>query len=103
MSDSCAAPDQDTALPASVDLDKETVLTGTVVNGEGELVQGAYVRLLDGTGEFTAEVVTGEGGRFRFFAAPGKWTLRALSRYGDATGEIVADLGLNETSLAVSR
>ncbi|THV30156.1 DUF1416 domain-containing protein [Glycomyces paridis] len=103
MSDSCAAPDQDTALPASVDLEKETVLTGTVVNDEGELVQGAYVRLLDGTGEFTAEVVTGEGGQFRFFAAPGKWTLRALSRYGDATGEVEAVRGLNETKLAVSR
>jgi hypothetical protein len=103
MSDSCAAPDQDAALPASVDIEKETVLTGTVVNGEGDLVQGAYVRLLDGSGEFTAEVVTGEGGQFRFFAAPGKWTLRALSRYGDATGEIEAARGLNETKLAVSR
>jgi hypothetical protein len=103
MSDSCAAPDQDAALPASVDIEKETVLTGTVVNDEGELVQGAYVRLLDGSGEFTAEVVTGEGGQFRFFAAPGKWTLRALSRYGDATGEIEAARGVNETRLAVSR
>jgi hypothetical protein len=103
MSDSCAAPDQDAALPASVDIEKETVLTGTVVNDEGDLVQGAYVRLLDGSGEFTAEVVTGEGGQFRFFAAPGKWTLRALSRYGDATGEIEAARGLNETKLAVSR
>ncbi|HEX2144838.1 MAG TPA: DUF1416 domain-containing protein [Glycomyces sp.] len=103
MSDSCAAPDQDAALPASVDIEKETVLTGTVVNDEGEFVQGAYVRLLDGSGEFTAEVVTGEGGQFRFFAAPGKWTLRALSRYGDATGEIEAARGLNETKLAVSR
>jgi hypothetical protein len=103
MSDSCAAPDQDAALPASVDIEKETVLTGTVVNDEGELVQGAYVRLLDGSGEFTAEVVTGEGGQFRFFAAPGKWTLRALSRYGDATGQVEADRGLNETKLAVSR
>jgi hypothetical protein len=103
MSDSCAAPDQDAALPASVDIEKETVLTGTVVNDEGELVQGAYVRLLDGSGEFTAEVVTGEGGQFRFFAAPGKWTLRALSRYGDATGEVDASRGLNETKLAVSR
>jgi DNA/RNA endonuclease YhcR with UshA esterase domain len=103
MSDSCAAPDQDAALPASVDIEKETVLTGTVVNDEGDVVQGAYVRLLDGSGEFTAEVVTGEGGQFRFFAAPGKWTLRALSRYGDATGEVEAARGLNETKLAVSR
>ena len=34
-------------------------------------VPGAYVRLLDGTGEFTAEVVTSATGDFRFFAAPG--------------------------------
>ncbi|WP_100448927.1 DUF1416 domain-containing protein [Glycomyces xiaoerkulensis] len=101
--DGCGAPAQDTALPASVDIEKETVLTGTVVNEEGESVQGAYVRLLDGSGEFTAEVVTGENGQFRFFAAPGAWTLRALSRFGDATGEVEASLGLNETKLSVSR
>jgi hypothetical protein len=102
-SDGCGAPAQDAALPASVDVEKETVLTGTVVNDEGELVQGAYVRLLDATGEFTAEVVTGEGGQFRFFAAPGTWTLRVLSRFGDATGEIEASKGINDTKLAVSR
>jgi hypothetical protein len=99
----CGAPAQDAALPASVDLEKETVLTGKVVNAEGEAVQGAYVRLLDGSGEFTAEVVTGEEGQFRFFAAPGRWTLRALSRFGDATGELEAVQGLNQTELAVSR
>ena len=35
---------------------------------------GAYVRLLDGSNEFTAEVVTSATGQFRFFAAPGSWT-----------------------------
>jgi hypothetical protein len=33
------------------------------------------VRLLDATGEFTAEVPTNAEGQFRFFAAPGTWTL----------------------------
>ena len=34
--------------------------------------RGAYVRLLDRTGEFTAEVPTSATGQFRFFAAPGR-------------------------------
>ena len=54
----CAAPDQSAPIPASVDLEKETVITGVVRNADEELVGGAYVRLLDATGEFTAEVVT---------------------------------------------
>ena len=35
---------------------------------------GAFVRLLDGSDEFTAEVVASATGDFRFFAAPGTWT-----------------------------
>ena len=41
-----------------------------------------YVRLLDATGEFTAEVVSSATGEFRFFAAPGTWTVRALHALG---------------------
>ena len=44
-----------------------------------EPVGNAYVRLLDRTGEFTAEVPTSATGHFRFFAAPGEWTLRTLA------------------------
>ena len=33
------------------------------------------MRLLDASGEFTAEVPTNSDGQFRFFAAPGTWTL----------------------------
>jgi hypothetical protein len=65
-------------------------------------VDGAYVRLLDATGEFAAEVVTSASGQFRFFAAPGSWTLRALSRAGDGTAEIMVDLGVNEVAVAVT-
>ena len=32
-----------------------------------------------GQGEFTAEVPTSATGQFRFFAAPGAWTLRTLA------------------------
>lgn len=40
-----------------------------------ELRLRAHVRLLDSSGEFTAEVPTNAEGQFRFFAAPGTWTL----------------------------
>jgi hypothetical protein len=98
----CAAPDQSAPLPAGVDLEKETVITGIVSTAEGEPVGGAYVRLLDSSGEFTAEVVSSPEGVFRFFAAPGSWTLRALSRSGN--GELAIDVtrGVNEVGLSVA-
>lgn len=91
----CGAPDQAAKLPPGTDLSKETVLTGRVVAG-GEPVGGAFVRLLDGSGEFTAEVVSSASGAFRFFAAPGTWKLRVLAPGGiraertvsAATGEV---------------
>jgi hypothetical protein len=98
----CAAPDQSAPLPASVDLEKETVITGIVSNADGEPVGGAYVRLLDGSGEFTAEVVTSPEGVFRFFAAPGSWTLRALSRHGNGDLTVDATRGVNEVALSVA-
>ena len=61
-----------------VDVDKEAVIQGQVLRGE-EPVGGAYVRLLDATGEFTAEVPTSATGYFRFYAADGDWTLRTLA------------------------
>ena len=97
----CAAPDQSAPLPASVDLEKETVITGVVSTGGGEPVGGAYVRLLDSTGEFTAEVVTSPVGVFRFFAAPGAWTLRALSRHGNGDVSVAVDRGVNEVGVTV--
>jgi hypothetical protein len=98
----CGAPDQAVALPPGTDLAKETVLTGRVVAG-GEPVGGAFVRLLDGTGEFTAEVVASEAGQFRFFAAPGTWTVRALSRAGNGQTELTADgPGIHRAEIAVA-
>lgn len=61
-----------------VDVDNESIIQGVVVRDEAP-VSGAYVRLLDRTGEFTAEVPTSATGHFRFFAAPGSWTLRTLA------------------------
>jgi hypothetical protein len=53
-----------------------------VLRGE-DPVGGAYVRLLDRTGEFTAEVPTSATGHFRFFAGPGEWTLRTLAPHAE--------------------
>ena len=96
----CGAPEQSTPVPAGVDVEKETVITGVVRAGDGP-VAGAYVRLLDATGEFTAEVVTSAAGQFRFFAAPGTWTLRALSRQGNGDTTVAADRGINEVAVTV--
>jgi hypothetical protein len=75
-----------------IDVAKESVIQGTVTR-EGQPVPAAYVRLLDSTGEFTAEVVTSSTGQFRFFARPGEWTLRALSSQGAGEAKVVAAEG----------
>lgn len=81
---------------------KETVIQGSVVK-EGEPVAGAYVRLLDGTNEFTAEVVTSATGQFRFFAAPGSWTLLALAPGARGETAIAAAQGqVTEVELSVA-
>jgi hypothetical protein len=89
----CGAPDQGAA-PSASELAGQTLIQGTVTAG-GSPVSGAYVRLLDSSGDFTAEVVAGEQGRFRFFARPGRWTLRALApgRSGEAQVTAVAGQG----------
>ena len=53
----CGSPDQNADLPAGTDLTRESVLVGKVTN-EGSPVGGAFVRLLDSPGGFTAAVVT---------------------------------------------
>ena len=65
---------------AGVDVASETIIQGSLTR-DGVPVSG-YVRLLDGGGEFTAEVPTSATGQFRFFAAPGTWTLRVLAPGG---------------------
>ena len=61
-----------------VDVKNQAVIQG-IVTRDGEPVGNAYVRLLDRTGEFTAEVPTSATGQFRFFGGPGSWTLRTLA------------------------
>lgn len=71
-----------------VDVAKEAIIQGQVTKG-GEPVGTAYVRLLDKTGEFTAEVPTSATGHFRFFAGPGEWTLRTLAPLSDPVDNVV--------------
>ena len=100
----CGAPTQeetlDRTLPASVDPATASIIQGRVVRG-GEPVAAAYVRLLDATGEFTAEVVSSATGVFRFFAAPGRWTLRALAPGASGRQDVQAGVGFTETRVEI--
>src|SRR3954468_281994 len=76
-----------------VDVKKEAIVQGQVVR-DGSPVGNAYVRLLDRTGEFTAEVPTSATGHFRFFAGDGEWTLRTLAPKSDPVDKrVVASVG----------
>ncbi len=87
----CGAPDQDT-LPALEVSAAEAVVHGFVTR-DGSPFGGAYVRLLDSTGEFTAEVQSSATGYFRFYAAAGDWTLRTLYRGGSVDTAVTAQQG----------
>ena len=64
-----------------IDVTTQTIIQGVVLKAgddgvpNGTPVGNAHVRLLDRDGEFTAELPTNLQGQFRFFAAPGVWTL----------------------------
>jgi uncharacterized GH25 family protein len=96
----CGAPKQGGAL-AGIDLTTQTVIQGQVWH-DGAPVAGAYVRLLDATDEFTAEVVTSPEGEFRFFAAPGTWKLRSLAPTGRGERVVEAEVGLTETTVVLA-
>ena len=73
-----------------------------VVSKDDAAVPSAYVRLLDSTGEFTAEVVTSATGDYRFFAAPGQWTLSVLHKDGKVRKDVAAaEPGLIEVPLTL--
>lgn len=100
----CGAPPQDEALdrtlPSSVDPATQSIVQGRVVR-DGEPVAAAYVRLLDASGEFTAEVVSSATGVFRFYASPGRWTLRALSPGATGSVDVEAGFGFTETRIEI--
>jgi hypothetical protein len=96
----CGSPAQTVELPAGIDVTNASIIQGTVFGDNGPIT-GAFVRLLDSTGEFTAEVVTNDEGYYRFFAAPGDWTVRALSRAGNGTETITSQIGIHQLDVQV--
>lgn len=100
MSDGCGAPAQ-TATPASLDTNGQVVVAGKVSGSDGP-VGGAYVRLLNGDGEFVGEVQASQDGDFRFYAAEGTWTVRALSAKGNGEASVTTgEPGLYEVPISV--
>ena len=80
--DGCGAPAGGVSVSASAGtLGDQAVVEGRVTR-EGAPVSTGYARLLGTGDEFVAEVPLGEDGGFRFFAAPGTWTLRVLAPGG---------------------
>ena len=87
--DGCGAP----AGGVSASVAGQAVVEGRVTR-EGTPVSTGYARLLGTGDEFVAEVPLGDDGGFRFFAAPGSWTLRVLAPHGvRAEQSVQADLG----------
>jgi hypothetical protein len=85
---------------AGVDLTTQAVIQGAVLRAgvedgvpNGAPVGNAYVRLLDSSGEFTAEVPTNELGQFRFFAGPGAWTVVVLAHGAREEFKVQAQTG----------
>jgi hypothetical protein len=84
-----------------IDLSKQTVIQGQILRDgssdsvpNGAAVTNGHVRLLDANGEFTAEVPTNLEGQFRFFAAPGAWTLVVQAPGARVEQKITASQGV---------
>ena len=73
----CGAPPGGVAAGAA----GQAVIEGRVTQA-GAPVRTGYARLLNAGGDFVAEVPLGDDGAFRFFAAPGSWTVRVLAPRG---------------------
>jgi len=95
----CGAPAGGAAMPATAS--GEAVIEGHVTRG-GAPVPVGYARLLNDGGEFVAEVPLGDDGGFRFFAAPGTWTVRVLAPGGVNTDETVTADNGHRTAVEVS-
>jgi len=95
----CGAPAGGAAVPASES--SEAVIEGHVTRA-GTPVPVGYARLLNDGGEFVAEVPLGQDGGFRFFAAPGTWTVRVLAPGGVRADQTVTAGYGRRTALEVS-
>ena len=89
--DGCGAPAGGVSAPAAAG--SQAIVEGRVTR-DGAAVATGYARLLGTGDEFVAEVPLGDDGGFRFFAAPGSWTLRVLAPGGlRAERPVQADYG----------
>ena len=87
----CGAPAGGVSVSAAVG--SQAVVEG-FVSHDGVPISTGYARLLGTGDEFVAEVPLGGDGGFRFFAAPGSWTLRVLAPGGlRAERTVVAGYG----------
>ena len=99
QTDGCGAPAGGAPIK---DAGNQAIIQGRVTR-DGAPAQAGYARLLNSGGDFVAEVPLGEDGGFRFFAAPGSWTLRVLAP-GNVRAErtVSADIGkITELEVAV--
>ena len=83
-----------------IDVTTQTIIQGVVLKaGDDGVPNGipagnAHVRLLDRDGEFTAELPTNLQGQFRFFAAPGIWTLVVQAPGARVEQQVIAAQGV---------
>src|ERR1700753_2633306 len=80
--DGCGAPAGGVSGSTATGTLGDQAVGGGRVTREGAPVSTGYARLLGSGDEFVAEVPLGDDGGFRFFAAPGSWTLRVLAPGG---------------------
>lgn len=97
----CGAPAGGVTITADK-ASKEAVIEGRVLKGGAPVTTG-YARLRGTDDEFVAEVPLGDDGGFRFFAAPGDWTLVVLAPGGIREERVLsADVGqVTKVELAV--
>lgn len=92
--DGCGAPAGGFSVSAATGSQGAQAVVEGHVTREGAPVSTGYARLLGSGDEFVAEVPLGDDGGFRFFAAPGSWTLRVLAPNGlRAEQSVQADHG----------
>ena len=75
-----------------VDVSRQAVIQG-VVSQAGSPASVGYTRLHDRNDEFVAEVPLSLAGEFRFFAAPGDWTVVTLVPGATQRTQVSAALG----------
>lgn len=99
QTDGCGAPAGGAPIK---DAGNQAIIQGRVTR-DGAPARAGYARLLNAGGDFVAEVPLGEDGEFRFFAAPGEWTLRVLAPGGiRAEQAVTAAIGqIRELEVAV--